>query len=88
MAAEAAVRHIAEQSPVAAEQVRAALFAATDVLAQFPEIGAMYEGDECGRTREINCYRYRIFYRVRPVERRVDIILLWHSARQEPQLPS
>lgn len=86
--AEAAVRYVAEQSPAAGEALRAALFAATDVLAKFPEIGAVYEGDESGRTREINCYRYRIFYRVRADQRRVDIILLWHSARQEPQLPA
>lgn len=85
--AEAAVRHLARGSPAAAEELRAALFAATDLLAQFPEIGAVYEADESGRTREINCRRYRIFYRPRAAERRVDIILVWHSARQEPQLP-
>lgn len=85
--AEAAVRHVARSSPTAAEELRAALFAATDILAQFPEIGAVYEADESGQTREITCRRYRIFYRPRATDRRVDVILVWHSARQEPQLP-
>ena len=85
--AEAAVRYVAKQSPAAAEEFRAALFAATDILAKFPEIGALYEPDESGLTREIACQRYRIFYRPRAAERRVDVILVWHSARQEPRLP-
>lgn len=86
--AEAAVRYLANHSTNAAEDLRAALFAATDVLARFPDIGAVYEPDETGQTREIVCRRYRIFYRPRLAERRVDIILVWHSARQEPQLPT
>ena len=86
--AEAAVRNLANRSPAAAEELRSALFAATDVLARFPDIGAVYEADESGRTREIACRRYRIFYRPRAAERRIDIILVWHSSRQEPQLPS
>jgi plasmid stabilization system protein ParE len=85
--AEAAVRHLAKDSPAAAENLRAALFAATDVLAKLPEIGAVYEPDESGRTREIACHPYRIFYRPRADDCRVDVILVWHSARREPRLP-
>jgi len=83
---EVAVRYSAKHSAVA-EELRAALFAATDVLARFPEIGAVYEGDESGRTREIVCRQYRIFYRPRAADRRVDVILVWHSARREPRPP-
>jgi plasmid stabilization system protein ParE len=86
--AEAAVRYAADNySPAVAEDLRAALFAATDVLARFPEIGAIYEEDTSGRTREILCRQYRIFYRPRAETRRVDVILVWHSARREPRLP-
>lgn len=77
---EAAVRHLAKQSPTAAEDLRAAMFEATDVLSRLPEIGAVYEADESGRTREISCRRYRIFYRPRAEKRRVDVVLVWHSA--------
>lgn len=84
---EAAVRRSARQSVEAAESLRAALFASVDVLARLPEIGAVYEPDESGRTREIACRQYRIFYRLRPTERRVEVVLVWHSARREPRLP-
>ncbi len=87
-AVEAAVRYASEYSSEAADSLRSAFFASTDVLAKFPEIGAVYEADESGRTREIGCRQYRIFYRLRKSHRRVDIILVWHSSRQEPQLPS
>jgi plasmid stabilization system protein ParE len=84
---EVAVRQSAKHSPAAAEELRAALFAATDILARLPEIGAVSEADESGRTREIACHQYRIFYRPRAADRRVDVILVWHSARREPRLP-
>ena len=84
---EAAVQQAARHSVEAAEALRAALFASVDVLARFPEIGAVYEADESGRTREIVCRKYRIFYRPRPADRRVDIVLVWHSTRREPRLP-
>lgn len=83
----AAVRQLARHSPQSAESLRAALFDSVDVLARFPQIGAVYEADESGRTREIVCRQYRIFYRPQAADRRVDIVLVWHSARQEPRLP-
>lgn len=75
------------RSLTAAEELGEALFAATDVLARFPEIGPVYEADASGRTREIVCRGYRIFYRPRAEDRRIDVILVWHSARQTPRLP-
>ena len=56
-------------------------------LARFPEIGAVYEADESGRTREIGWRRYRIFCPPPSAYPRVDFVLAWHSARQEPCLP-
>jgi plasmid stabilization system protein ParE len=84
---EAAVRQAARHSAEAAESLRAALFASVDVLARFPEIGAVYEADESGRTREIVCRQDRVFYRPQSASRRVDVVLVWHSARREPRLP-
>ncbi len=84
---ETAVRRSAQHSPEAAESLRAAIFASVDVLARLPEIGAVYESDESGRTREIVCRQYRIFYRQHQAARRVEVVLVWHSARREPRLP-
>jgi plasmid stabilization system protein ParE len=57
------------------------------LLARFPEIGPVYEREESGRTREIVCRQYRVFYRLAEAEHRVEVLTVWHSARREPRLP-
>lgn len=84
---EAAVRHMAIQSPAAAEDLRDELLASVEILGRFPFIGPAYERDRTGRTREIICRRYRLFYRVREPQRRVEILNVWHGSRREPRLP-
>ena len=85
---EAIVRHVARNNPTAAEALRVELLGHVKVLARFPLIGPVYERDRSGRTREILCRGYRIFYRVSEPARRVEILTVWHSARREPQLPA
>ena len=85
---EAAVRELARQSGAAvAESLRAALFDSVRVLSRLPGIGPVYEADVSGQTREILCLPYRVFYRLDESERRVDVVMVWHSARREPRLP-
>jgi plasmid stabilization system protein ParE len=84
---EAAVRYVGEQSQDAAEALRLELLESVEVLARFPFIGPAYERDRTGRTREILCRRYRIFYRVQEPLRRVEILTIWHGSRREPRLP-
>lgn len=83
---EEAVRAIASQSPAAAEALRTELLDSVEVLARLPHIGPLYERDRTGRTREILCQRYRIFYRVLEDQQRVEVLTVWHSARREPRL--
>lgn len=82
------VRTVASQNPTAAESLRIELLESVEVLARFPFIGPTYERDRTGRTREILCRQYRIFYRAIEERRRVEILTLWHSARREPKLPN
>jgi plasmid stabilization system protein ParE len=84
---EAIVRHVAEDNPGAAEKLRLELLKTVEILAQFPFIGPAYQRDRSGRTREILCRRYRIFYRVQESANRVEILSVWHGSRQEPVLP-
>jgi plasmid stabilization system protein ParE len=81
------VRTAASHNPTVAESLRVELLESVEVLARFPWIGPLYERDRSGRTREILCRQYRIFYRAREEQRRVEILTLWHSARREPKLP-
>jgi toxin ParE1/3/4 len=82
------VRAAASHSPAGAESLRAELLESVEVLARFPLIGPIYERDRTGRTREILCRQYRIFYRALEEQRRVEVLTLWHSARREPKLPT
>ena len=84
---ESAVRYIAERNPTAAEKVRQSILDHVETLSRFPYIGPRYEHDPNGRTREIVCRPYRIFYRVEESVGRVEILTVWHSSRQEPTLP-
>ena len=55
-----------------------------EVLRSFPRIGPFYLKDPRRIIREIACGKYRIFYKVNDEEQRVEILTIWHSARQEP----
>ncbi|HEX5270809.1 MAG TPA: type II toxin-antitoxin system RelE/ParE family toxin [Gemmataceae bacterium] len=84
---EAIIRRVAKDKPNAAEKLRLGLLGSVHVLGQFPFIGPVYERDRSGRTREILHGRYRIFYRVKEAESRVEVLTIWHGGRQEPRLP-
>lgn len=84
---ESAVRFVAEDDPDAAERLRQNILSSVEVLATFPFIGPVYDRDRTGRTREILCRPYRIFYQVDEAAGRVVVAVVWHGARREPRLP-
>lgn len=84
---ETIVRYLARRSQAAAESVRAAILSHVEALARFPAIGPIYSTDRSGRTREVACQSYRIFYCFNEPLRRVEIPTIWHAARGEPRLP-
>ena len=87
VAVEQILRTVASHSPASAESLRTEMLESVEVLGRFPLIGPTYERDRTGRTREILCRQYRIFYRVLEDRRRVEILTVWHSARRDPKLP-
>ena len=56
------------------------------ILAKFPFIGPAYPRGAQGPLREIVFRSYRIFYDVSEESGRVEILLVWHAARDEPTL--
>jgi plasmid stabilization system protein ParE len=84
---EAVVRRVARDQPAAAERLREQLLESVEVLRRFPFLGPSYEKDQSGRTREIACRQYRVFYRVMEADHRVEVVTVWHSSRREPRLP-
>jgi len=57
-------------------------------LANFPEIGRTVPEFKQPNLREILCRSYRIIYRLRRDEQRIDIVRFWHAARGFPRIPS
>jgi len=56
------------------------------ILARFPFIGPAYPRGAKGPLREIVFRSYRIFYDVSEESGRVEILHVWHAARDEPTL--
>jgi toxin ParE1/3/4 len=78
--------YVARRNVDAAERLRTAILDHVEILSTFPFIGPTYARDRQGTTREIICGLYRIFYRVLEDVSRVEILCVWHGARQEPNL--
>ena len=84
---EDAVLYVARHNVPAADQLRLDMLDSVETLARFPFIGPAYERDRSGRTREIACRGYRIFYRVEETDHRIQILVIQHGSRREPKLP-
>jgi len=78
--------HIARQDVEAAVRVGSGIVEHVRILGQFPFIGPTYPRGTRGPLREIVFRPYRIFYDVSEPSHRVDILHVWHGARDEPKL--
>jgi len=78
--------YIAQDNPEAALRMGNGILDHVQILAKFPLIGPAYPRGTRGPLREIVFRSYRIFYDVSEESGRVDILHVWHAARDEPQL--
>jgi plasmid stabilization system protein ParE len=76
--------YIAQDNPDAAGRMGRGLLQHVRILASFPFIGPPYPRGSAGPLREIVFHNYRIFYDVSKDSRRVEILHVWHGAREEP----
>lgn len=76
--------YIARHDPRAAQRMGRGLLDHVRILASFPFIGPAYPRGARGPLREIVFRSYRIFYDVSEESRRVEILHVWHGAREEP----
>jgi len=82
---EAALRFGFGRDPVAATTFRDRINETARKLAHMPHIGPVYDRVEGGRTREVICTPYRLFYRVSEDGTSVEILRLWPGSRREPR---
>jgi len=80
--------HIAQHDPEAATRVGRGILSHVRVLANFPYIGPAYPRGSRGTLREIVVRPYRIFYDVSEEPQSVEILHVWHGARDEPKFES
>ena len=81
---EGLVRFIAQDDKQAAIRVGDEIVDHVAILETFPEIGPIYRQRPGGTIRQITCRPFRIFYRVYHEDHCVQIIHVWHGARQDP----
>jgi len=81
---ETVLRYMEKKAAEAAGKLRLALLDTARLLAANPYIGPRCEDIGSGRIREVYCHPYRVFYRVYPKKRIVELLSIWHSSRQDP----
>lgn len=84
---EGIARYWARRNRSAGARIAGRIIGAVESLPIVPFLGAVYPRDRTGRTREILVRKYRVFYRVDDVANHIIILAVWHSAREEPELP-
>ncbi len=78
--------YIAQREAQAAVRIGRGILQHVHILASFPLIGPAYPRGAKGTLREIVFGSYRIFYDVGEESRTVEILHVWHGAREEPEL--
>jgi len=76
--------YVAQHDPQAAGRIGRGILDHVRVLASFPFIGPTYPRGARGTLREIVFRSCRIFYDVSEKSRSVEILHVWHGARDEP----
>jgi len=84
---EGIVRHVARHNSDAAARLGYELITRAESVVDFPEIGRVVPEFKRPNLREVIRSPYRIIYRLRHEEQRIDIVRFWHGARGFPHIP-
>jgi toxin ParE1/3/4 len=80
------VRYMARDNPAAAEKVGHAIIEKCVLLADFPRLGKIFRKMARDDIREIPVPPYRIIYSINDGGKVIEILTVWHGARQEPDV--
>lgn len=78
--------YIGARDSQAAQRLGTGILGHVRILGSFPFIGPTYPRGARGTLREIVFRSYRIFYDVSESSRTVEILHVWHGAREEPTI--
>ena len=77
-------RYLRRRNPTAAKKVGSAILRRVGLLCAHPELGPVWDEDD--RWRSVAARPYRVFYRILPADRIVEICHVRHKARSGPTL--
>ena len=80
------VRFISHDNPAAAVKMGGNIIAKVLLLSDFPRMGEVFRKAGRETLREIPAPPYRIFYEINDAEKQIEIVSIWHGARQEPEI--
>ncbi|HEV2694526.1 MAG TPA: type II toxin-antitoxin system RelE/ParE family toxin [Verrucomicrobiae bacterium] len=80
------VHSISYDNPAAAVKVGESIIEKVLLLSNFPRMGKIFREARRETLREIPAPPYRIFYEINDVKKQIEIISIWHGARQEPDI--
>lgn len=80
------VAFIAQDNPIAAVKLGETLIQKSMILAEHPRIGRMLRKSPNDSLRELIVPPYRVIYEIDDQASAIFIRLLWHGARQEPEI--
>jgi toxin ParE1/3/4 len=78
--------YVAALNPTAADRLIKTITHRGEQLGTVPLIGRKPFPTDSPNVREVVSGKYRIFYEVNEDAKRVEILEIWHSSRQEPKL--
>ena len=80
------VAFISSDNPSAAVKLGETLIQKSMVLAEHPRLGRMLRKSPSDSLRELIVPPYRLIYEINDEALTVNVRLLWHGARQEPEI--
>jgi len=80
------VKYIALDSPARAEQFGYKIVSKIEILQDHPHVGRVVPEFRQSDLREILVKPYRIIYRIKDFSQLIEIIRVWHAARDFPEI--
>jgi len=80
------VRYISRDSPVRAEQFGYKIISKVELLQQHPDLGRVVPEFKQVHLRELIVGPYRIIYRLQQFSESIEIVRIWHAARNTPDI--
>ena len=77
---------ISQENPAASTKLGNAIIEKARLLSNFPRLGKVFREARRESLREFSVPPYRVFYEINDDQKQIEVISIWHGARQEPEL--